>query len=164
MGNKKKSNKPITSLEKVNNTLDKGKEIIKKGQEGLEQINNTSANLSSAFDKASGLVNNVNNLGNVYLESQRINSNTITKLEDIAGKHKNNSKQIDAAYNKQNRGMDAADRVIDAGLQSDDINIIREGLAAMTGIANTNPLPELKNSLDNEIEKDFYDDDFIIEI
>ena len=74
------------------------------------------------------------------------------------------NKHIDTEYKKQKQAMDKAENVIDSGLDSGNLDLVKMGLDSMTGFANHNPLADLKNHLDNQIEKDFDDDDFIIEI
>lgn len=110
------------------------------------------------------LTNTANNLGKNFVESEKIKSDTILGLEKIKQNHQTINKHIDTEYKKQKQAMDKAENVIDSGLDSGNLDLVKMGLDSMTGFANHNPLADLKNHLDNQIEKDFDDDDFIIEI
>lgn len=151
--NKNSSNLPV----KVNETLKKGEQIIQKGKSLVDNINTTSNNIGIA-------ANNLNQMGETYLESKRINSQTELGLEKIKENHRTINKHIDTEYKKQKQTLDKAENVIDKGLDSGDIEMIKVGLNTMMGTANHNPLEDLKNHLNDKIQKDFDDDDFIIEI
>ena len=60
--------------------------------------------------------------------------------------------------------MNKAEDVVDEGLKNGDIDLVRAGLDSMTGVANHNPMSDLKNHLDDQINNKFEDDDFMIEI
>lgn len=142
---------------KVNDTLKKGEQIIQQGRSLMDHINATSNNIGNA-------ANNLNQVGETYLESKRISSETALGLEKINENHKTINKHIDTEYKKQKQTLDKAENVIDKGLDSGDIELIKVGLNTMMGTANHNPMADLKNHLDDKIQKDFDDDDFIIEI
>lgn len=151
--NNNSSNLPV----RINDTFKKGNQIIQKGKALVDNINATSNNIGIAAD-------NLNQMGETFLESKRIHSQTILGLEKIKENHKTINKHIDTEYQKQKQTLDKAENVIDKGLDSGDIEMIKAGLYTMMGTANHNPLAELKNHLDNKIQKDFDDDDFMIEI
>lgn len=150
--------------EKINKTINKAEQIIERGKSLSENINSTANNLGSTIDKSKELIGNVNDLQKTYLESKKIASDTTLGLEKIKQNHQTINKHIDTEYKKQKQAMDKAENVIDAGLESGNIDLIKTGLDSMTGVANHNPMTDLKNHLDNQIEKDFEDDDFTIEI
>jgi hypothetical protein len=150
--------------DKVNKTISKTQQIIKSGKSLADNVNSTANNLGATLDKSKELIGNINDLKKTYLESEKIKADTALGLEKIKQNHQTIIKHIDTEYKKQKHGMDVAERVVDSGLESGDIDLIKAGLDKMTGIANHNPMTDLKNHLDNQIEKDFEDDDFIIEI
>ena len=149
---------------KVDQTLSKGNELVQNTRDGLGQLMNASDSISNSLNNANNLINNINNAGNVFLESQRINSQTALGLKKIEEDHKTINKSIDNEYSKQKQAMDKASDVVDDGLKGNDIEKIRLGLAAMSGVANHNPMADLKNALNKEINNNFDDDDFYIEI
>lgn len=159
-------NKPVKDqiITGVDKTLSKGKEIINYVENVDKMTKNQLNNLGSKMNQASKLVDNAKELGNVYLESQKIQSQTEVELTKIQKNHENINKHIDTEYKKQKQTMDKASDVVDDGLASNNIEKIREGLAAMTATANHNPMADLKRALDKDLEQDYLDDDFIIEI
>jgi len=150
--------------EKINQTIIKSEQIIKRGKSLAENVKSTANNLGATLDKSKELIGNINDLKKTYLESERIKSDTTLGLEKIKQNHQTINKHIDTEYKKQKQAMDKAENVIDSGLESGNIDLVKAGLDSMTGVANHNPMTNLKNHLDNQIEKDFEDDDFIIEI
>jgi hypothetical protein len=103
-------------------------------------------------------------LGNTFLESQRINSQTTLELKKIEENHKTINKNIEFEYKKQKHAMDVANSVVDSGLKSNDLEKIKLGLEHLSGVANHNPVQHLKNALDKNLSENFDDDDFYIEI
>ena len=159
-----KENNPNNLPEKVNNTITKKQQIIKSGKSLIDNVNSTANNLGTTLDKSKELIGNLNDLKKTYLESEKIKADTAVGLEKIKRNHQTINKHIDTEYKKQKQAMDKAENVIDSGLESGNIDLVKAGLDSMTGVANHNPMTDLKNHLDNQIEKDFEDDDFIIEI
>lgn len=159
-----KENNPNNLPEKVNQSLSSADKIIKNGKSLVHSVNSTANNLSQTITKSKELVGNINDLQKTFIESQKIKSYTTIGLEKIKQSHHTINRHIDNEYSKQNRAMDSAENVIGVGLASGDIDLVKLGLDTMTGVANHNPVTDLKNSLDNNIEKDIEDDDFFIEI
>lgn len=159
-----KENNPNNLPEKINNTISKAEQIIKSGKSLADNVNSTANNLGLTLDKSKELVGNLNDLKKTYLESEKIKSDTTLGLEKIKQNHQTINKHIDTEYKKQKQAMDKAENVIDSGLDSGNLDLVKMGLDSMTGVANHNPMTDLKNHLDNQIEKDFDDDDFTIEI
>ena len=159
-----KENKPNNLPEKINNTIAKTEQIIKSGKSFADNVNSTANNLGLTLDKSKELIGNINDLNKTYLESEKIKSDTTLGLEKIKQNHQTINKHIDTEYKKQKQAMDKAENVIDSGLDSGNLDLVKMGLDSMTGVANHNPMTDLKNHLDNQIEKDFEDDDFTIEI
>lgn len=159
-----KENNPNNLPEKINNTISKAEQIIKSGKSLADNVNSTTNNLGLTLDKSKELVGNLNDLKKTYLESEKIKSDTTLGLEKIKQNHQTINKHIDTEYKKQKQAMDKAENVIDSGLDSGNLDLVKMGLDSMTGVANHNPMTDLKNHLDNQIVKDFEDDDFTIEI
>lgn len=150
--------------QKVDNPLNKAEQIVENGKALTNKINSTASNIGKTINQSKELVGSLNDLKRTYLESEKIKSDTKLGLERIKQNHSTIHKHIDTEYKKQKQAMDKAGNVIDRGLESGDIDLVRAGLDKMAGVANHNPLTDLKNHLDQKIEKDFDDDDFIIEI
>lgn len=150
--------------QKIDNPLNKAEQIIENGKALTDRINSTASNVGNTINQSKELIGSFNDLKKTYLESERIKSDTKLGLERIKQNHSTIHKHIDTEYKKQKQAMDKAGNVVDRGLESGDINLVRAGLDKMAGVANHNPLTDLKNHLDQKIEKDFDDDDFIIEI
>lgn len=146
------------------NLPQKAEKILQKAKDGDDNINTTANNVGNTLTKFSQTANNFNDLGKTFVESKKINAETKLGLKKIEENHKTINKHIDIEYNKQKQAMDKAENVIDSGLESGNIDLVKAGLDSMTGVANHNPMTDLKNHLDNQIEKDFEDDDFTIEI
>lgn len=159
-----KENNHSNLPEKINNKLNKTEQIIKDGKSFVDNVNSTSSNLKQTINRSKELISGINDLKETYIETEKIKSNTTLGLEKIKQNHLTINKHIDTEYKKQKQVMDKAGNVIDSGLESANIDLVKVGLDSMTGVANHNPMTDLKNHLDSEIEKDFNDDDFIIEI
>ena len=159
-----KENNSKNLPQKIDNPLNKAEHIIQNGKELTNKINYTASNISKTINQSKELIGNFNDLKLTYLESEKIKSDTKLGLERIRQNHSTINKHIDTEYKKQKQAMDAAGNVIDHGLESGDIDLVRAGLDKIAGVANHNPLTDLKDHLDQKIEKDFDDDDFIIEI
>ncbi|WP_339659075.1 hypothetical protein [uncultured Polaribacter sp.] len=149
---------------KENNLPQKAEEISQKIKNAADNINTTAKNVGNTLNKFSQTANNFNDLGKTFVESKKIKAHTSLGLEKIKQNHQTINHHIDTEYKKQKQAMDKAENVIDSGLESGNIDLVKIGLDSMTGIANHNPMTDLKNHLDSQIEKDFEDDDFIIEI
>ena len=149
---------------KENNLPQKVDEITQKVKNVTDNVNTTANNIGNTLNKFGQTANNFNDLGKTIVESKKISSETKLGLKKIEENHKTINKHIDIEYKKQKQAMDKAENVIDSGLESGNIDLVKAGLDSMTGVANHNPMTDLKNHLDNKIEKDFEDDDFIIEI
>lgn len=154
--NKNPSNLP----EKVENFLKKTEETVNKGNETLSNLNSTTNNIGQTIDKSSNLIESVNNLGSTFLETRKINSNTVIELARIHSNHVTLNNKINLAYGKQNRAMTKAENAVDYGLENGDIEFVKIGLENLTKVANHNPMTEEINKMNNNFE----DDDFIIEI
>ena len=159
-----KENNSKNLPQKIDNPLDRAEFIIENGKELTDRINSTSSNVGNVLNQSKELIGSFNELKRTYLESEKIKSDTKLGLERIRQNHSTIHKHIDTEYKKQKQAMDKAANVIDRGLESGDIDLVRAGLDKLAGVANHNPLTDLKNHLDQKIEKDFEDDDFIIEI
>ncbi|WP_178985638.1 hypothetical protein [Winogradskyella helgolandensis] len=159
-----KENNPNNLPEKINKKISKTEQIIKSGKSFADNVNSTANNLGLTLDKSKELIGNINDLKKTYLESEKIKSDTTLGLEKIKQNHQTINKHIDIEYKKQKQAMDKAENVIDSGLDSGNLDLVKMGLDSMTGVANHNPMTDLKNHLDNQIVNDFDDDDFIIEI
>jgi len=157
--NKNQSNLP----EKVETFLKKTEETVNKGNEALSNLNSTTNNIGQTIDKSSNLIESVNNLGSTFLETRKIESNTILELTRIEKSHIITNKLIDYSYLKQKQAMDKGEDVVDKGLESGNIEMIKMGLDTLNYNANHNPMIDFVNKLNNK-ETDFEDDDFIIEI
>jgi hypothetical protein len=152
-----KENNPNNLPQKVDKFSQKVKDVT-------DNMNAAARNVGNTLNKIGQTANNFNDLGKTFVESKKIKSDTALGLEKIKQNHKTINKHIDIEYNKQKQAMDKAENVIDSGLESGNIDLVKIGLNSMTGVANHNPMTDLKNHLDNQIEKDFEDDDFTIEI
>lgn len=156
-------------MEKSNSNSEKNKvksttEIVKAKDNVENKVNATVTDFKDSVQSAKALVDQAKNLGDSLIESQRIKSKTEIELKRIEVAHQVINKNIDNEYKKQKQAMDKASDVVDAGLESDNIEKIRAGLEYMTITANHNPMADLKNKLDEDLEQDYLDDDFIIEI
>lgn len=156
-GADKISSKVEVYLGKANNLLDSAKD-------GVERVNNFSDSVSNTLNNTQDLMSNIGNLGKTYLESQKLAAQTQVELVRIGNEHKRITKIIDNEYNKQNKALDKASDVVDAGLLNNDLNLIGLGLASMGNVANHNPFADLQNSFNKELSDKFDDDDFSIEI
>lgn len=145
----------------IDETIIKGNELLINSNESFHHISSTA---NSILNKSNEVVTSVNNLGSIFLESQKISSQTTLGLKKIEEDHKTINKSIDNEYNKQNQVLNTAANVVEDGLKNNDIDKIRLGLETMSVIANHNPMSDLKNALDKEINNNFDDDDFYIEI
>jgi predicted RNA-binding protein with EMAP domain len=159
-----KENNSKNLPEKIDNPLKKAEQIVQNGKALTAQINVTASNVGNTINQSKELIGRLNDLKKTYLESEKIKSETKLGLERIKQNHSTINKHIDTEYKKQKQAMDKAGTVIDHGLESGDIELVKAGLDKMAGVANHNPLSDLKNHLDQKIDKDFEDDDFIIEI
>ena len=147
-------------------TLNKGKDIVNTAREGVQAVSDVANGLQETFNKANDLAQSVNGLKDSFIESRRIQAETEIELQKIRSNHQQVNRIITEEYGKQKQSMDKASDVVDAGLESNDINKIREGLNAMTNVANHNPMEKLKNDLDKELERNLnqdFDDDFTLE-
>lgn len=106
----------------------------------------------------------INTVSNNLVESQRIAAETTIRLKQIEEGHKTINNHIKNEYDKQKQTLNKASDVVDKGLESNDLDIIKAGLETMSNVANHNPVADLKRSLETNIEKSFDDDDFMIEI
>ncbi len=166
--NKEINNKLEQVQNKIDNTIAKGKNVVDTAKEGAEVITNITSKVKNTLDSANNLAQSVKGIKDSYLESQKIQATTAIELKKIQNKHQIVNRIITEEYGKQKQIMDKASNVVDVGLQDNDLDKIREGLNAMTNVANRNPMAELKISIDMQLEenlnKDLDDDDFIIEI
>lgn len=165
--NSNKENKIVETHNKIDNTLTKGKQIVESVKNGVESINDTTNNLKNTLTKAGELVGSVKELKNTYLESKIIEANTQKGLAKIRSNHQNVNRIITEEYGKQKQSMDKSSDVVDAGLESNDLDKIKAGLDAMTKVANHNPMEKIKNQLDEDLEKsikqDLDSDDFMLD-
>ena len=145
----------------IDETIIKGNELLINSNESFYHI---SSSAISILNKSNEVVTTVNNLGSIFLESQKISSQTTLGLKKIEEDHKTINNSITNEYNKQNQVLNTAANVVEDGLKNNDIDKIRLGLETMSVIANHNPMSNLKNALDKEINNNFDDDDFYIEI
>ncbi|MCL8007603.1 hypothetical protein M8845_09220 [Gelidibacter japonicus] len=170
MENKKQNKIKENSLNKlqgdIDNSLNKGKEIINTAKEGVIAANQVTSNIQDTFNKAGNLLQGVTGLKDSFIESKKIQAQTEIDLQKIRSNHLNVNRIISEEYGKQKVSMDKASEVVDAGLESNDIAKIREGLNAMTNVANHNPMEKLKTELDQELERNLnqdFDDDFTLD-
>lgn len=150
--------------QKIENPLKRAEQIVQNGKDLTDKINATASNVGNTINQSKELIGSFNDLKRTYLEAEKIKSDTKLGLERIRQNHSTINKHIDTEYKKQKQTMDKAGTVIDRGLESGDIDLVRAGLDKMAGVANHNPLTDLKNHLDQKNEQDFEDDDFTIEI
>ncbi|WP_405296662.1 hypothetical protein [Algibacter sp. Ld11] len=167
-----KEEKINNKLEQVQNKIDKtiakGKDVVDNAKQGAEAITNITTGIQNTLNSANNLAQSVNGIKDTFIESQKIQAITEIELKKIQTNHQQVNRVITEEYGKQKQSMDKASDVVDAGLQDNDLDKIREGLNAMTNVANHNPMAELKKSMDKQLEenlnKDLDDDDFMIEI
>ncbi|TXD81868.1 hypothetical protein ESY86_16725 [Subsaximicrobium wynnwilliamsii] len=150
----------------IDNTLEKSKEVVNIAKEGTQMVSEVTNNIQDTFNKANNLFQGVKGLKDSFMESQKLQAQTEIELLKIRSEHQQMNRIITEEYGKQKQSMDKASDVVDAGLESNDINKIREGLTAMTNVANHNPMENHKKALDNELERNLnqdFDDDFTLE-
>ncbi|AEG99874.1 hypothetical protein [Lacinutrix sp. 5H-3-7-4] len=168
MDNKEEINKLEQAEKKIDNFINNGKNAINSAKEGADSIAKVTSNFKGTIDSANNLVSSVNGLKDNFLESKKLQIETEIKLKKIQNEHQTNNRIISEEYGKQKVAMDKASTVVDEGLRGDDIEKIREGLNAMTNVANHNPMVKLQKQIDEKLEEDLNknldDDDFIIEI
>ncbi|WP_417236568.1 hypothetical protein [Bizionia paragorgiae] len=157
--------KENNSQTKNNNPIDKGNKLIEKGKGLVRDINNVNSQISNTLTNSGELIDKANDIGRTFIESKKIESETRLGLEKIRKNHDTIGEHIKTEYKKQKQQLDKAEEVIDDGLKSGNLAQIKLGLDAMTNVANHNPMTDLKNHLDNQIDENFdEDDDFVIEI
>lgn len=149
---------------KTDQKLNEREKIIQKGKETVEGFNELISTTNNTIGQVKNLTDSVNNIAGNFLESQKIQSETRLGLKKIEENHKTINKHIDTEYKKQSQTLNKAEDAIDKGLESDNIDLVKAGLETMSGVANHNPMVDLKNHLDSQVNKNFNDDDFIIEI
>lgn len=159
-----KENNSKNLPQKVDNPLNKADQLVQNGKALTNKISETASSVGNTINQSKELIGSFKDLKATFLESEKIKSDTKLGLERIRQNHSTINKHIDTEYKKQKQTMDKAGNVVDHGLESGNMDMIRAGLDTMAGVANHNPLTDLKNHLDQKIEKDFEDDDFIIEI
>lgn len=168
----KENNEPSNKLEQVQSSIDrtlaKGKSVVDTAKQGAEALTNITSEIQNTLNSANNLAQSVSGIKESFIEAQKIQANTEIELKKIQNNHQQVNRVITEEYGKQKQSMDKASDVVDAGLQDNDLDKIRVGLGAMTNVANHNPIAELKKSMDKELEenlnKDLDDDDFMIEI
>jgi hypothetical protein len=162
-----KNNKLTEAHNKIDNTLNKGKQAIDSVKTGIQSINEVSSGVKSVINTANDTLGLIKDLNNKSLESEKIAAQTKLGLAKIQANNQETNRQITEAYGKQKMQMDKAGSVVDAGLQDNDIEKIKAGLDSMTKTANTNPLASLKDELDKKMDKnlnqDVDSDDFMLE-
>ena len=103
----------------------------------------------------------------LFLEAKKIEAETRKDLAKIRSNHENVNRIITQEYGKQKLSMDKSSDVVDAGLESNDLDKIKAGLDAMTKVANHNPMDKLKTEMDEQLEKslkqDLDSDDFMLD-
>lgn len=159
-----KENNSENLPQKIENPLNRAEQIVENGKALTDKINSTANNIGNTINQSKELIGSFSDLKRTYLESEKIKSDTKLGLERIRQNHSTINNHINTEYKKQKQAMDKAGNVIDHGLESGNIDLVRAGLDKVAGVANHNPLTDLKNHLDQKIEKDFEDDDFTIEI
>lgn len=152
------------NINQEDQSQNKVKDVVNYVKEIDESVKNKLDAVDTKIEESNEILDKVANIGGLFLESQKVQAKSEVDLLRIQKNHETIHKHIDTEYKKQKQTMDKASDVVDVGLDNNNIEIIREGLAAMTATANHNPLADLKKSLDKDIDKDYLNDDFIIEI
>lgn len=165
----KYSNNELEQIQnKIDKTITKGENIVDSVKQGGEVIIEINSEFQNTLNNANNLAQSVNGVKDSFIESKKIQASTEIKLKEIQSNHQKANRIITEEYGKQKQQMNKASDVVDAGLQQNDLEKIREGLNAMTSVANHNPMDQLKKSMDKKLKenlnKDLNDDDFIIEI
>lgn len=164
--NEEKQNSLNKLKSNIDKTLNKGQEIATTTKEGVQSIVKVTDNIKNTFGKTNNFVEKVTGLKDTFIESKKIAARTEVELNKIRSNHANVNRIISEEYGKQKQQMDKASDVVDKGLETNDINKIREGLSAMTSVANHNPMEKIKKELDEELERNLkqdFDDDFLLE-
>lgn len=157
----------LTKLKKgIDETLNKGKGIVDTAKEGAMAVTQITTSVQDTVNRANDLLRSAKDLKDTFVESKRIQAKTEIELQKIKSNHLIVNRIISEEYGKQKHSMDKAGDVVDLGIEKNDIAIIREGLVAMTTVANHNPMEKIKTELDKELERNLnqdFDDDFILE-
>jgi len=134
-----------------------------------DQFRKDKLDLQKSIDKnkaeiAKDLVHNAKEVLNTVVKSRETEMKTRVELTKIDEKFRAYDKVIVNEYGKQKAGMDVASKVVDYGLENNDLNHTIAGLNALTGIVNHNPVSSMMESLNDSEKDDDYGDDSIIEI
>lgn len=164
---KKKVESKLSIFKKnIDNSIKRGKEVVALTKEGAREVIKVTDNIQNTLNSATGLTRSVTGIKDSFIESQKIQAKTKVELDKIRSNHQNINRIMSEEYGKQKEAMDKASDVVDNGLATDNINKIREGLNAMTNVANHNPMEKIKTELDKKLERNLnqdFDDDFTLE-
>lgn len=144
------------------NLPEKSDKNISKKEKSLSQDERFIVNAhlrNKTIDATNNVVIAASKISSNLVESERIRSDTKTKLESIKSEHIKDMTIIHEKFDHQNRMLNNAEMVIDKGLEDNDIDKIALGLSAGANIANTNPVQEIQSKIDQAFDND--NDEFI---
>ena len=145
-----------TENEKI---LSKDNSMIETIKNGLIAKNSENELNIKKIDLINNSLNKLSNISDNFTESQRIQADTHVIQNMIATEYNKDMEIIHKNFDKQDRMLDNVEKVIDRGLNDNDIEKIKAGLWAGANIANTNPVQDISNKLDRVFDDD--DDEFL---
>lgn len=115
-------------------------------------------NVEKIMENTVALADSAASISKDIVESRRLKEQSMYNLKKLKSTHESDIKIIDKSFKKQDRMLDSAEKVIDKGIEDNDIEKIRLGLMAGANIANTNPVQDITNRITSKRDEESNDD------
>jgi len=149
-----------------NNKLAKNTEINdNKRQNPLQKKDNDKIEniklKEKTIDLAKNAMGTINNITNNIREIEQIKNKTAIRQAEIISDYEKDMRIIDKKFEHQDRELIKSDLLLNKGLEDNNLDMIKEALAHGAAIANTNPVKDITNKLNQKLKNDTNNDEFI---
>jgi len=149
-----------------NNKLAKNTEINdNKRQNPLQKKDNDKIEniklKEKTIDLAKNAMGTINNITNNIREIEQIKNKTAIRQAEIISDYEKDMRIIDKKFEHQDRELIKSDLLLNKGLEDNNLDMIKEALAHGATIANTNPVKDITNKLNQKLKNDTNNDEFI---
>lgn len=157
--------RPSVELEKVKDFSDSIDDKIKACQSVAEARISILESETKLVDSTSKLFNSINELGNTTIKMQQLKNKGNENLKEINLINNTFNKEIDSFYQDKIESRSIINKIVDKGLESDNLELISKGVDALLEIDGKSFHSETSISINNKYKRTNKndDDDFTID-
>lgn len=135
------------------------KDEIKTVSKPANDITNTILSNKELVDSFNGMLSKASDIAGKAAKIKEIQAETILKSKKMSIEHEQVMTNMEKHYRQQDKALDISDKVIDEGLNSGNIEMVKVGLTGMLGTIGNKFKSDKISEIESRIRVDDEEDD-----